>query len=196
MSIKSLYREYFQKSRIFLYPALEIKRGGNSPSSITPIETYISWNDTILPKDRRLICLYHLRNDPQYKQFEKTRLFGNKLFEDFREVEGDKAIYIFNFEQNNSDWNNFLEGRYSHISTDLKKKILTFYRDSNSNSIYVDSFINPNKYYDLYAELLGVDIKILKEVEELCSRPDIIKETLILKEKSLIINKLHNNSLK
>jgi hypothetical protein len=41
MVIKSLYKDYFQKSRVFLYPALEIKRGG----SVTPVETYISWKN-------------------------------------------------------------------------------------------------------------------------------------------------------
>lgn len=185
MSIKSLYREYFQKSRIFLYPALEIKRG----SSITPIETYISWNDVIIPADRKLVCLYHLRDDSQYKQFEKTKLFGNRLFDDFREVGEGKGIYIFNFDQNNSDWQHFLKGRYSKISPDLKKKIKDFYKENNSNSTYVDSFVNPEKYYDLYSDLLGVNVKLLKEVTELCSSPDIEKETLLIPEKQLNLTK-------
>lgn len=185
MSIKSLYREYFQKSRIFLYPALEIERG----NSIVPIETYISWNDSILPSDRKLVCLYHLRDDIKYKQFEKRKLLGNRLFEDFREVEDNKAIYIFNFEQNNGDWNHFLKGRYSQLSTELKKKIKDFYKNNNSNATYVDSFVYPEKFYDLYSELLGVEASILKEVKELCSAPDLEKESLIILEKQFNLTK-------
>lgn len=181
MDIKSLYRDYFNKSRIFLYPLLDIKRG----SSITPIETYISWNDMIIPKDRKFICLYHLRDDIQYRQFEKVKLFGNPLFDDFKELEDNKVIYIFNFDKYGEDWNNFLKGKYSKLSPELRKKIKEFFKSNPSNSVRLDSFLNPNKYFNLYADLLGVDSNLLKEVGELCSFPDIEKETLILNTKSL-----------
>jgi len=190
MSIKSLYREYFQKSRIFLYPALEIKRG----SSVTPIETYISCNDIISPKDRKLICLYHLRDDKEYKTFEEQKLFNNKLFDDFKEAGDNQGLYIFNFNEYNKDWDNFLKGRYSKISPELKRKIKEFFRTNTSNSIYVDSYVNPDKYYDLYAELLGVNKEVLKKVGELCSGPDLEKESLTISIKQLN-NKLKNKTL-
>ena len=59
MAIKSLYKDYFQKSRIFMYPLLNIKRG----SSVTPIETYMSWSEQFSIYDKKLICLYYLRDD-------------------------------------------------------------------------------------------------------------------------------------
>ena len=51
--IKSLITDYVQKSRIFLYPQLRIRRG----VSVTPIETYMCWPGKYSIKDSVLICL-------------------------------------------------------------------------------------------------------------------------------------------
>ena len=40
------------------------------------------------------------------------------------------------------------------------------------------SYLHPEDYFDLYADLLGVDINILKAVGELCAPFHIEKETL------------------
>ena len=184
-SIKSLYRDYFQKSRVFLYPALEIRKG----SSVTPIQTYVAWKDVLKPSDVKLVCLYHLRDDMEYKTFEKNKLFGNRLFEDFRTCADNKGIYIFNFDQYIGDWDNFLKGKYSKISPEMKRRIRDFFK-GNSNYIYVDSFIQPDKYYALYAELLGVRIDVLKETVELCSAPDLDKETVKITMQDLDIKKI------
>jgi hypothetical protein len=64
--ITDIYQGYFQKSKVFLYPALGIKRG----SSVTPIETYLEWDD-IKIEDRKLICLYHLRDDEEFLGYEE-----------------------------------------------------------------------------------------------------------------------------
>ena len=61
MSIKTIYKKYFQKSKIFIYPLLDIKRG--SPS--VPTETYISWKENYNSEDIKLICLYKTTNDPE-----------------------------------------------------------------------------------------------------------------------------------
>ena len=41
MEITFIQTKYIQKSRLFLYPMLDIKRG----YSITPIQTYMSWKN-------------------------------------------------------------------------------------------------------------------------------------------------------
>ena len=61
--IKSLYTDYFQKSRIFLYPALVIPRG----TSVTPTETYTSWTGHYDHKDCKFIATYHLRSDKEFR---------------------------------------------------------------------------------------------------------------------------------
>jgi hypothetical protein len=48
MVINALYKKYFQKSKIFIYPLLDIKRG----TQIVPSETYLAWNDLYSPEDK------------------------------------------------------------------------------------------------------------------------------------------------
>jgi len=189
MAIKSLYKDYFQKSRIFLYPILEIKRG----VSVTPIETYISWDEQYSPKDMKLMCLYHLRNDMEFLKFEKERLLGNKHFFDFKQVEDNKGVYVFDFSNYEKDWNKLMRGKYSQISTSYKKKIENFYGRRDSNYAYVESFIYPEKYYAMYAEMIKVREHILREVGELCSKIDFEKETLNAKIKDLHFNSKSTN---
>ena len=54
MVINALYKKYFQKSKIFVYPLLDIRRG----TQIVPSETYLSWNDLHNPEDKKLDCVY------------------------------------------------------------------------------------------------------------------------------------------
>lgn len=184
MVIKTLYREYFQKSRVFLYPALEIRRGG-----ITPIQTYVSWTDQIDHTDMKLICLYHIRDDVEYRVFEKHKLLGNRLFEQFIETDNNQGIYIFDFSEFKQDWKYFLEGKYSKLSVKLKKHIKDFFRTNNSHYVYIESYLEPHKYYNLYADLLGVTERVLKEVVELTEKPLLEKETFEFSLKEIEFDK-------
>jgi len=182
--IKSLYRDYFQKSRIFLYPALDIKRG----SSVTPIQTYVSWEGHYKPEDGKFICLYHIRDDDDFKRFEKQKLFGNKLFFDFKLVEDNKGVYIFDYQPFKNDWNYFISGKYSKLSNDHKKKIKNFFSQNNAHYSYIESYLYPERYFSMYADMLNVKIKDLKDVGELCSLPDFEKEHLTISIKDLEIS--------
>ena len=189
MAIDSLYKDYFQKSRIFLYPILEIKRG----SSVTPIETHVSWDGQYSPKDMKLVCLYHLRDDVEFRNFEKEKLLKNKHFFDFKELEDNKEVYVFDFSIYEKDWNNIILGKYSQITQAYKKKIENFYGKRDSNYAYVESFLYPEKYYAMYAEMMLVKESLLREVGELCSIMDTEKETLKADIKDLqIISKSTN----
>jgi hypothetical protein len=171
--IKSLHNSYFQKSRIFLYPLLSIPRG----TSVTPINTYTAWEGKYDHTDYRLICLYHLRDDKEFKDFEKTRLFSNQYFEEFSEVEDNKGIYVFNIQDFKNDIDLFYKGQYSKFSPYCKTCILDHFVRSKKNFVHVESYLNPEMYYATYSELLECDEKILKSVGELCSIPDLEKET-------------------
>ena len=194
--IKSLYKGphgngYFQKSRIFLYPALETKRIG----SVTPINTFISWTGKITQDDRKLICTYYLRNDKEFVNFEKRALLNNELFDDFKEAKDDEkrvGIYIFDFNKYAVDFDTFLKGKYSRFKSTIKQRIKNHYNGNNSNSVYVDSFINPNKYYEMYSDILGMPVSQLKG-GELCDRPDFQKEHLriSIKEDSITENSVN-----
>jgi hypothetical protein len=184
MAIESLFKDYFQKSRIFIYTLLEIKRG----SSVTPIETYISWDEHYSPKDMKLMCLYHLRDDIEFRNFEKEKLLKNKYFYDFKQVDDNKGVYVFDFSEYKKDWDKLLLGKYSQLSIFYKKKVENFYGKRDSNYAYVESFLYPEKYYAMYAEMMLVKESLLREVGELCSKIDFEKETLTIKIKDLQLN--------
>jgi len=187
--LQSLYRDYVQKSRIFLYPALDMKRG----HSVTPIQTYAAWQNQYTFDQYKLVCVYHIRKDEEFRQYEKQRLLGHPMFFDFKMTDDDKGVYIFDFSNIKSDWENFLAGKYSKLSPDLKRKIRAFFGASNLG--YIDSFLYPERYFKLYAELLTtrredeIEMQdILKSVGELCSKPNLELENLIANVKDLRMN--------
>lgn len=186
--IDDIYVDYFQKSKVFLYPALGIKKG----TSVTPIETYLEWGDNIKLSDRKLVCLYYLRDDDEFISFEENHLLKNPLFEDCIEVDGNKAVYIFNFEEYSEDFDHVVNGRYSLLSQKLKDKIRDSYGVNSANYMYVKSYLYPSYYYKQYASILCPDandnpkmMELLNEVGELCSKPDFKKESLKIVAKSL-----------
>lgn len=174
---------YFQKSRVFLYPVLETRKGG----AVTPINTYISWADNITQMDRKLICTFHLRNDADYRKFEKNSLIGNELFYDFKEANDNVGIYVFDFNPHAVDFDTFIKGSYSRFKPVFKERIKKHYSGNNANSVYVDSYINPNKYYRMYSDILGVPVSTLKG-GELCDKPDFEKEHLKMLVKGLAVS--------
>lgn len=179
--IKVLQTEYIQKSRIFLYPLLEIKKG----SDAVPLESYISWKGKYTPEDFKFLCTYYLRDDDAFKRFEKIKLLGSKLFDSFYITGEDTGVYVFDFSQHESDWDHFLNGRYSKLSSSTKTLILKFFMANKSNYHYINSYLNPDQYFEVYAELLGVEEGLLKSVGELCSIPDLTQETLVAQEKTI-----------
>lgn len=173
--LTALYTNYFQKSRLFLYPLLDIKRGAPA----VPLNTYIAWDGKHISEDIKYICTYENRIDVAFIKFENTKLLNhNRLLEKHELPE--QITYIFDFSDIEQDWLYFLEGKYSKISDKNKRKILNFFDKYTSNHVYMDSYLFPGKYFKLYAELLGVDEQLLRDVGELCNKPDIHKETLNL----------------
>lgn len=179
--IDSLYKDYIQKSRIFIYPLLDIKKG----SEAVPLESYISWQGIYTLNDYKFICAYHLRDDETFKRFEKVKLINNKLFDSYYETEDNCSVYVFDLKSYSSDVDYFIDGKYSKISSEAKNKILKFFMNSKSNYHHINSYLNPEIYYEIYSRLLGVDESLLRGVGELCSKPDLEKETLISNLKSI-----------
>lgn len=183
MKINSLNKEYIQKSRLFLYPQLKIRRG----ISVTPIQTFMSWNHYDCTHSR-LICQYYLRDDNDFKMFESVKLFGHPLFEDFYELEDGTGVYIFNVENEHRDFELVVKGQYSKLSVQAKKNIINFFKGNTQHFAYIESYLYPEKYYNMYSEILNVDLEHLKAAGELCSKPDLNKEKLDLEIKIMNIN--------
>jgi hypothetical protein len=175
MALNSVYKKYFQKSKVFLYPLLDIKRG----VSVVPVETYVSWNGYYNSEDMKLICLYDIRTDDEYKKFEKNVLLKHNRLCDYVKVKS-QIVLTFDLSDFQDDWFHFINGRYSKFSINLKQKILGFFDKHSGNYAYMHSYLVPEKYFNNYAELLNVDAQLLIEVGELCTKPDLNKEKLIL----------------
>jgi hypothetical protein len=179
--IKSLRKEYFQKSKAFLYPLLNIPRG----SPYTPKDTYIAWNEDIYPADKKFLCVYELHANEDFYKFENKHLLGSDMFDNFHLLEDNTGLFVFNYSRFSEDYQKFLLSKYSTMSPETKEIILDFFKSNNKNlsSIHhINSYLYPKMYYGIYADLLGVEKELLMEVVELCPPIDTDKETLKVKK--------------
>ena len=78
-------------------------------------------------------------------------------------------------------------GRYSKINDKIKRKILNFFEKNSGNYMYVEGYLFPELHFEDYAKLLDVSVELLQSVGELCSKPDLDKEKLLIK-----VADLHN----
>jgi hypothetical protein len=183
--IEKLRKEYFQKSKVFLYPLLKIPKG----HKYVPIGTYVAWAEEIYPADKKFLCVYTLQATDEFYKFENKYLLGNEMFSNFHLLEDNTGLFVFNYNRFNEDYIKFLAGRYSTMSEDFKRVIVQFFKSKDIKNIgfhHVNSYLYPDFYFGRYAQLLGVDKDVLVDVGELCPPVDIQKETL--KVKKLILN--------
>jgi hypothetical protein len=182
--MKKIYSDYFQKSKVFLYPLLNIKKGVR----FVPSQTYLSWNGEYPLSKNKFICLYKI--DPETKDFEEfsqKHLKNNFFFDEYHQVNDETHVFVFDFTVFENDLKKFIKGKYSRLSTGMKKHILNFFGNKGTISEYVESYLYPEDYFKIYSEILKVPFENIKEVGELCNKPDLEKENL---EKELISIKL------
>jgi len=171
--IDKLYGKYFQKSRSFLYPALGIKR----TSYKIPSNTYLSLEGRIGLEDMKLICSFPEDDSEDFKSFEAEMLIGNPLFVEKIQTK-DSNLYVFDLQIYKSDWYSFIFGKYSKLSSHLKRAIKNYYGEKSSEYKYIETYLYPSEYFDVYAKLLDIDVNLLKEVGELCNNYNTEKENL------------------
>ena len=166
---------YFQKSSKFLYPLVA------PVPTVQPVQVYMAWKDHYKLSDNRLICVFQSSDEVPFKVL-KVNFLIHRLFECSKELEDSKVCFIFNLNKHSEDLMHFHEGRYSLLSKDLKYKILKHFAVNKCSAEYMDSYLNPEKYFERYAELLNVDEQLLKDIGELCDPYNPLKEVLCLKE--------------
>lgn len=177
MALNSVYRKYFQKSQVFIYPLLGIKRG----AAYVPKATYVAWEENATTsEDMKLICVYENDGSNTFDVFVKSILLKHARLFGYVKANSKTSVFTFEFSDLSADWENFLNGKYSKINLNLKAKILNFFDPQSGNYQYIKSYLYPEKYYDEYADLLNTNVELLKSVVELCTKPDLAKETLEL----------------
>tara|TARA_Y100000389_G_C17468308_1_gene527779 strand:- start:3791 stop:4387 length:597 start_codon:yes stop_codon:yes gene_type:complete len=190
--MEKAYMQYFQKSKIFLYPLLDIRKG----EEFVPVDTYICWDGLYRQDDYKYICVYKTIKNLKFKNFERKYLINHPLLhykEDITPEGSDNNIrvYIFDLSEHKHDFDMFVLGSYSKFSIDVKNKILKYFGKTGRISQYIQSYLDPESHHKIYADALDVNLNTIKEVHELCTPPDLEKETLIREipnEFALLIN--------
>ena len=174
--MKKLYKEYFQKSKVFLYPLLDIRKGVR----FVPSQTYISWNDIYITEDNKFLCLYTVDKDNKeaFVLFSEFKLENLSLFEQKYDIDDYNFLYVFDLTSliTKRDLKKFKEGKYSKFSKKTKEKIIKFFGEKGLIAEYVESYLYPEYYWNDYSKLLNVKEKELQEVGELIDKPDLQKE--------------------
>lgn len=186
--MKGLYKEYFQKSKVFLYPLLGIKKGVR----FVPVQTYTSWGDSYAEYGSKLLCLYTLDKDniDEFELFAEVFLEASEHYIEKNRLNMYNFIFIFDLKPYKRDYKNFLKGKYSKFRKKTKDLIMKFFGERGTSAEYIESYLFPGYYWEDYAEFLGISEKDLQAVGELCSIPDPVKENL---EEDLVIIKKELN---
>ena len=173
--IENVYSKYFQKSKAFLFPLLELPKFALTYQ----IQTYLVINNTINLEDINIICKIKHDNLQEFYVYEKKYIDKSKyLIDKFENKELNETVYIFSLENYKQDYNNFLNGKYSKFSKEAKNIIKKYYVLNKNEFDHIHSYLNPSEFINLYKDLLNIDIEVLKEVGELCDKYDLEKETL------------------
>lgn len=183
---------YRQKSKIFLWPLLDIPRR----VGFKPIKTYIiDPIKNITQNDYCLIAPFSKDPSDKFDVFEEQILLTNEFFIDFYESKH-FLVYIFDLHPYKEDFEKFINGKYSKLSKEAKILINRFYGTQVGLAFHphhqVNAYLNPTKevYLGLAREL-GVNPADIAG-NEILNPPDLEKETFdeskIVREDSQIPN--------
>ena len=173
--MKKIYKEYFQKSKVFLYPLLGIKKG----VKFVPIQTYISWNGYYKSDMNNFLCLYSVNKDnSEFENFYKLHLITHPNFEEYHIIDEKNHLFVFDLSKHKKDIKKFKEGKYSEFTKNAKEIISNFFGETGTISEYIESYLWPDLYWDDYSEILEIDVESLIDVGELCDLPNLKKEDL------------------
>lgn len=165
--MNQLYAKYFQKSTTFLYPLLGFEKNRN----LAPLVAFLTWENRFTVDDRKLICFFKRhKNDQMFADFELNKLLNHPMLDFCEELPEDSIVYVFDMTPVASDYDLFLQGKYSKMSGDAKDKIAHYFGISSPEFVYIESYLYPEKYHRVYAELLGEKLSVIQEVHELCDK--------------------------
>jgi len=174
--VEKLYKEYFQKSKVFLYPLLDIKKG----IKFVPNQTYLSWGDEYTIDCNKLLCLYRFdkASKNNFILFSDEVIKTLPLYHTEYIINDYNYLYIFDLTLplKKRDLQKFKQGKYSKFSKKTKETIIKFFGEKGKIAEYVESYLYPEYYFEDYSELLNINQKDLELVGELCSKPDFQKE--------------------
>ena len=137
--MEKLYKEYFQKSKVFLYPLLGIKKG----IKFVPNQTYLSWGDEYTLDCNKLLCLYRFNKADK----DNFILFSDKILKTLPLFNKEHIIndynYLYSFDLTlplkKRDLKKFKEGKYSKFSKKTKETIIKFFGEKGKIAEYIEN---------------------------------------------------------
>lgn len=168
--ISSAYR---QKSKLFLWPLVRIKR----TASLKPLQTFlIDPIQGIYETDYKIIA-------PFYKEsrFDEDYLLTNEFFHDFYETD-ELLVYVFDLRSYSDDFDKFLQGKYTEYSKASKALVNLYYGSQVGLKVkphpQIEAYLNPKEAtYVKVAEELNIDVYKLIALKEIVNPPNLEKET-------------------
>lgn len=179
--ITDVYRKYFQKSTNFLYPILGFKKN----KIHRPVNTFLVWPGVCDITSRRLICVYKKDDSPEWMKFEKDSLIPHRMLDQIHVIDDSTVVYVFDFNTHAEDYDAFMQGKYSKMTANSKKIMSNYYGVHTPEWVYMESYLYPEKYFKVYAKILGMELEDLKQVGELCEKIDPEKETCEISKESI-----------
>lgn len=143
-------------------------------AAFTPEQTYLSWQGFYEMCDNRLICIYQKGSDLiRWAGFRNTVIGKNPFFEFCDEPANENyAVVTFNLDPRQESFQAIASGKYSKILPDMKSLILMCHGINTGEHAYMESFLYPEKFTDVYADLYDVRKEFLVQVGELIDKPN------------------------
>ena len=103
-----VYTEYFQKSKVFLYPLLKFRKG----LKYVPSQTYIGWSDVYETGDMMFLCLYDTKLTDSFNVFAKRHLVSHPMYRAFTSLSDEEQLFMFDFSRFKNDKKtvNYIQG--------------------------------------------------------------------------------------
>jgi hypothetical protein len=172
--IKQLYNKYFQKSKIFLYPLLELPKVDKDEFFV---ETFLKYENVKL-EDCKIICQFNVKNLNFFLNYRKEKILKSPYFIFEKQLNDKTYIFVFDLSAFKIDYHCFLLGHYSKFTQKSKNLIKKYFGANSQQYTYIDTFLYPVEYFDKYSELLDVNKESLFYVGELCDKYNLEKEWL------------------
>lgn len=157
---------YIQKSKTFIWPLLNLK--------ISPIETYLKFDNIDVPDERLLICLFHNENEHYKKSISEIK---SNSFYDFTFKDDEFDIVTFNMNKIKNDYDKIVTGQYSKISDNFKMIITVIEKNK-----MVTKCLDPLNNYKEFSRTLGIH-EFELEGRELLSPPSMDSESLFITDR-------------
>lgn len=180
---------YWSKSEAFLIPLT-----GLTKAQRYEMKSYLYW-DKYTIDNNHLILTFTYMNYDDFLQYCNKIIFptldkSGYLLES-HDFEG-KTVFILDISEWTLDIQMFLEGKYSKMSVEAKKKIRayhTYYDNGPQQEIYIKAALDPNTkmsaldhkspiQYICQEETYGFDLTEMLKIGEVASKYDEVEETL------------------